>query len=120
MNTRTKVIASLIGFIAFAGLSARIYPVFANGDGNLHHALHWLVYGYDRVWYDNRTYLDPGKVTLDKLESAYGKLYPTGEKVRGMPVLDTKEGMSSPYVPTVLILQKDDRNCIVYELSGGP
>jgi hypothetical protein len=37
-----------------------------------------------------------------------------------MPVLDTKEGMSSPYVPTVLILQKDDRNCIVYELSGGP
>jgi hypothetical protein len=120
LNTRTKVIASLIGFIAFAGLSARIYPVFANGDGNLHHALHWLVYGYDRVWYHNRAYLDPDNVPLNNLESAYGKLYPTGEKVRGMPVLDTKEGMSSPYVPTVLILQKDDRNCIVYELSGGP
>jgi hypothetical protein len=119
-NAKTKVVALLIGFIAFAGLSPRIFSVFANGDGNLHHALHWLVYGYDRIWYHNRAYLDPDNVPLNNLESAYGKLYPTGEKVRGMPVLKPKAAVNSPYVPMVLILQKDDANCVVYDLSGGP
>ncbi len=123
LNKKTKIIVPFIGFIAVISLAVRIYPVFANGDGNLRHELHWIIYGYDGVWYHNREYLGPGKAgndTLEHLESKYGKLYPTGEKVRGLSVLETKGAIQSPYAPTVLILQKNDTNCIIYALSGGP
>jgi hypothetical protein len=121
LNKKTKiVVSSLISFIAVIGLVVRTYPVFANGDGNLRHELHWIAYGYDRVWYRDRTYINPTTDTLTRLESLYGKLLPTGEKVIGFNVLNTPEGMKSPYALSVLILQKDKDNCLVYELSGGP
>lgn len=87
---------------------------------SVHHQLHWMVYGHDRVWYHERTYLGPATESRAHLESEYGALQETGEKVLGMPVLNTAAGAASPYVPTVLMLEQNSQTCIVYALSGGP
>jgi len=73
-----------------------------------------------KVTYHNRDYVNPGMDTLKHLESEYGTLVPTGEKVNGLPVLDAKKSMNSGYETTVLILKKNDTTCEVYDLSGGP
>jgi len=88
---------------------------------SVNHRLHWMVYGYDRVWYHNRTYIGPYSATLRNVQSKLGTLYPTGEKVIGLPVLDTKAALQSIHttVPTLLILE-NNTTCTVYELSGGP
>lgn len=89
---------------------------------SVNHRLHWMVYGYDRVWYHNRTYIGPNSDTLQNVESKLGTLYPTGEKVLGLPVLDTKAALQTIHVsvPTLLILEKNNTTCTAYELSGGP
>lgn len=87
---------------------------------SVHHQIHWIVCGHDLVWYHDRTYIQPQTEPLTQLTSEYGPLYPTGERVIGLPVLDTGAGMASAYVPTVLMLRKDTQTCIVYALSGGP
>lgn len=73
-----------------------------------------------KVHYHNRDYVNPGTDTLKHLESEYGTLVPTGERVNGLPVLDTKKSLNSKYPTTILILKKNDTTCEVYDLSGGP
>lgn len=113
------VLAGMAG-MAVVGLALRVAPVLENGDGNLRHALHWIVYGYDEVWYHNRAYISPGQDTRLHLPAEYGNLSATGEKVMGLPVLATPESKRSSYAPTLLMLQENPKQCIVYELSGGP
>ncbi|NHM32917.1 hypothetical protein [Neobacillus terrae] len=93
----------------------------AKSDGNLNHSLHWIVYGYDRVWYKERAYLGPGReFTSLEFEKEFGeghKFIETGEKVIGLPVYDT---IRNDKVSTLLFLKKPNGNLIIYTLSGGP
>ena len=104
-------------------------PVLARGGGNIQQQLHWMVYGYDRVWYHNRTYLGPSKdftpEAIKKMHYLKGqKFIATGEKVIGLPVYDTQLSQTFQIkqngVTTLLFLKKPNGNYIVYTLSGGP
>ncbi|MCL6446462.1 MAG: hypothetical protein K6T83_23950, partial [Alicyclobacillus sp.] len=44
----------------------------------------------DKVTYHNRTYIDPSVETINHLTKEYGTLVPTGERVDGLQVYDTK------------------------------
>lgn len=120
------IILSIVA-ILIIGIGFRVVPVVAKARGNLHQALHWMVYGYDRVWYHNRTYLGPSnELTLEQIKSGFEKetkLIPTGEKVIGLPVYDTPnsiEAQKQGETSTVLILKKHNGSFIEYSLSGGP
>jgi hypothetical protein len=117
--SRVAWIAALAGTAVLAG-GARAIPLVAALGGQPLHALHWALYGYDRVWYRHRTYVDPATESLARLEAAYGPLVPTGERVVGLPVLSPKAAVRSPFTPTVLILRENAREALVYVLSGGP
>ena len=109
-------------------LSVRLYPVVVYDGGTLHQKLHWIVYGYDRVWYRNRTYVSPSKpMSFTQLEKTYGdgeKFIPTGATVIGLPVYATASDLSfqkrQHVSPTLLFLKKVNGSFIVYSLSGGP
>lgn len=121
MSRAMRLAAWALGVIVVAGgVSARVYPVLARGDGNLRHEIHWILHGYDRVWYRDRTYLYQGRDTLWHLRSQYGSLRPTGETVVGLPVLTPGDAAGSTGAPAVLLLQKDEGHGLVYVLNGGP
>lgn len=121
MHRRAKVLTFIV-IVLFVGLGFRAIPVLAKGGGNLHQEIHWMVYGYDRVWYHNRTYLHPTKeFTPKQVVKKLGKgnrLYPTGEKVIGLPVYSPNKKQKG--LTTLLILKKHNGNFIVYTISGGP
>ena len=112
MNTMRALSLFVFALVTFA--------VAGCSPAAIHHRLHWMLYGQDRVWYHGRTYLHAGIDTLTDLRGKYGALHPTGEKVMGMPVLETEAAMTSSNAPTVLMLEKGGNTCIVYVLSGGP
>lgn len=106
--------------IVVALVVLRVIPALIDWDGSLHHSLHWMVYGHDRVWYRDRTYILPKQISAAKADALYGPLIDTKASVIGMQVLDTKGSLNSPDVPTVLLLRKNDTTDIEYVLSGGP
>ncbi|QSO48428.1 hypothetical protein [Alicyclobacillus mengziensis] len=122
------MILSFAGLVLVVALVIKTTPILFNDGGNLHQKLHWIVYGYDRVWYHNRTYLGPSKeINWNELESTYGqgeKFIATGDKVIGLPVYDTPRSLAFQkqrnVVSTLLFLKKPDGNFVVYSLSGGP
>lgn len=84
-------------------------------------------YGYDRVWYHNRDYVDPQQYIAQDAEAKFGQgqeLVATGDKVIGLPVYDTPRSLAFQkqrhVVSTLLFLKKPNGDFIVYELSGGP
>ncbi|RLQ94567.1 hypothetical protein [Falsibacillus albus] len=121
MPRRAKILTFIV-IILFIGLCFKAIPVLATGGGNLHQEIHWMVYGYDRVWYHDRTYLQPTKeYTPTQAVQKFGqgkRLYPTGEKVIGLPVYSSHKKQDG--LTTLLILKKHNGNFIVYTLSGGP
>lgn len=98
----------------------RVASVVCIGQGSPAHDLHWIVYGYDRVWYRDRAYVNPGTIACRQAAARYGSLTPTGAQVTGLPVLAPAAGARSRYVPTVLMLQQSRSLCTTYALSGGP
>ncbi len=111
--------------IAGAGVAAgllivRVIPAIAYSQGNPAHALHWIVYGYDQVWYHGRDYINPGQESCKAAEKVYGPLQATDQSVIGLRVLASPGAVASPVVPTLLILQKSRDRCVVYGLDGGP
>ncbi len=124
---KVKFIALSITAILILGLGFRVVPVLVKGGGNLHQELHWMVYGYDRVWYHNRAYSGPSKeLTLEQVKNDFEqeqKLIPTGEKVIGLRVYDTPssiEAQKQEKTATVLILKQHNGSFIEYSLIGGP
>jgi hypothetical protein len=111
------------------GLGLRVIPILAISGGNLNQEIHWMIFGFDRVWYHNRTYLAPSRdftpEEIKKLHYLKGqKFIATGEKVIGLPVYDTQLSQTFQLkqngVSTLLFLKKSNGNFIVYTLSGGP
>lgn len=49
-----KRISLLAAGACIVAVGVRAAPIIRYGNGNLHHELHWMVYGYDRVWYRHR------------------------------------------------------------------
>ncbi len=131
LSRRSKLtVGVLIGVavVSIGVLGVRAIPVFFVDGGDWHQKIHWMVYGYDRVWYQHRTYVDPSKeVSLTELERKYGqgqKFIPTGGKVIGLPVYETPlalafERQTHDAAP-LLFLRKRDGKFIIYALSGGP
>lgn len=124
-NRKRVIIALCIGFLLVLAFADRVFGVVS--DLNPHHRLHWMVYGYDQVWYHNRTYLLPIELTSEETEKKYGqgeKFVPTGDKVIGLPVYETSSSLEfqkqRQVVSTLLFLKKPNGNFIVYALSGGP
>lgn len=119
-----RLVAVLVGTAIASVLLGlwRTAPFLPHGDADPFHELHWLVYGYDRVWYRDRTYVGPETVPLARLRAEYGPLTPTGERVVGLAVLAPRAADRPPYRtgPTVLILRENARDALVYSLSGGP
>jgi hypothetical protein len=67
---KVKYIVLSIVAISILGIGFRVVPVLAKGGGDLHQELHWMVFGYDRVGYHNRTYLGPSKeLTLEQVKN---------------------------------------------------
>ena len=117
---RRPALLWLLGWLIIVlGVGWRMVPDIVYSGGNLHHAVHWFVYGYDRVWYRDRTYTDPAPASWRWADAHYGPLQATGQTVIGMPVYSNTP-KNYPYVPTVLILRKTPDRVVVYELSGGP
>lgn len=75
---------SLGWLIIILGVGWRMTPDIMYSGGNLHHAVHWFVYGYDRVWYRNRTYVDPTPQSWGWADAHYGPLEAMGQTVIGM------------------------------------
>jgi hypothetical protein len=101
--------------------------VFCLASPSVQHQIHWIRYGYDRVWYHNRDYVSPSEYTAQEVELQFGqgqKLIPTGDKVIGLPVYDTPRSLAIQkqrhVVSTSLLLKKPNGDFIVYALSGGP
>lgn len=111
---------SLIASLMVLTLCWRVAPVLANGEGTLHQDIHWMVYGYDRVWYGGRTYLNPTTRPCRQVASQFGPLRPTAARVIGRPVLAIGPVWPPPFAPTVLILADGHGACTLYALSGGP
>lgn len=116
MKNMTKVIlmsALLVSLICVLVPNEELYKL-----------AHRLKHGNDRVYYHNMTYEYPQIKTLNDLPVPGGELIPTGEKVIGLPVMDTPSSMQIQkernVVPTLLILKRSDGNFLVYGLSGGP
>lgn len=101
-------------------LIVRVIPAIAYSQGDPAHALHWIVYGYDQVWYHGRDYINPGQESCQAAEKVYGPLEPTHHSVIGLRVLESPGAIASPVVPTLLVLQKSRDRCVVYGLDGGP
>ncbi|MGV3467364.1 MAG: hypothetical protein ACO1OT_19000 [Heyndrickxia sp.] len=128
MNKKLKVIIFTIGVILIVGFGFKVVPILVTRDGNLHQEIHWMIYGYDRVWYHNRAFLGPSKeLSLEQVKKQFEqgqKLIPTGEKVIGLSVYDTPNSIAfqkqQDLVTTLLILKKHNGNFIEYSLSGGP
>lgn len=127
-SRRDKVITFLvIGILALA-FCIRAYPIVVNDGGTIRQKLHWMVYGYDRVWYQGRTYVGPSQpMTFAKLEKSYGQgqtFRPTGARVIGLPLYNTARSLAFQkqhhVVSTLLFLKKPNDTFIVYSLSGGP
>ncbi len=72
------------------------------------------------VEYRARRYFAPLTTPCAREASLYGPLHDSGQKVIGLPILMTVREEALPYVPTVLILQRDSQTCLVYSLEGGP
>ncbi len=127
-NTLNKVILVGITGIVVGLLGIRAIPILFIDGGNWHHKIHWMVYGYDEVWYHHRAYVDPSQeISLRELEREYGqgeKFISTGHTVIGLPVYDTPSALAFErrmhVVSTLLFLKKPDGQFIVYALSGGP
>ncbi len=119
-NRRSIALWAVLGIAVIGLVGPRIYHDVAYSDGNLHHAAHWFVYGYDQVWYRDRAYVYGSQMARHQADSEFGPLEPTGQTVIGLPVLETPLAAHSPYVPTILVLQKNPQTDIVYGLSGGP
>lgn len=112
-----KVIAGLILIVILA------YVV----SPSIRHQVHWMRYGYDRVWYHNRDYINPREYSAEDVERQFGQgeqFIPTGDKVIGLPIYDTPRSLAvhkqRHVVSTLLFLKKSNGDFIVYELSGGP
>ncbi|MFQ3543195.1 hypothetical protein Q7A53_03860 [Halobacillus rhizosphaerae] len=123
---KLKLIAFSIIAILILSLGFRVVPILVKGGGNLHQELHWMVYGYDRVWYHNRAYSGPSKeMTLEQVKNVFEQeqIMPTGEKVIGLNVYDTPSSIKAQKqekTATVLILKKHNGSFIEYSLIGGP
>lgn len=91
--------------------------------GAIFNIAHGLRYGNDRVYYHDRIYYSHNRTFAD-LPVNGNELVPTGEKVIGMPVMDTPSSMQFQkernVVPTLLILKQSNDKFVVYGLSGGP
>lgn len=89
MSRRSNVLVAFAG-ISGGVLGGRAIPILFRDGGNLSQKVHWMGYGYDRVWYHNRSYIDPSQpISLATLEQTYGqggKFIPTGQTVIGLPV----------------------------------
>jgi hypothetical protein len=128
VRRRAWVIIGAVAIVAVFGITTRNSPLFAPNGGTLFHRIHWMRYGYDRVWYHNRDYLGPStEMNFAQLNQTYGQgqtFLPTGDKVIGLPVYDTPRSLAfqkqHQVVSTLLFLKKSDGNFIVYSLSGGP
>ncbi len=97
-----------------------VYPFVPN----MYELVYRLKHGNERVYYHNRVYYAPQNKTLGELPLNGDELVPTGEKVIGLPVMDTLSSIQFQkernVVPTLLILKQSDDRYIVYSLSGGP
>ncbi|KPV42538.1 hypothetical protein [Alicyclobacillus ferrooxydans] len=128
MRGRGWVMVGVFGLAIIFGVVGRNTSLFAPNGGTLLHRIHWMRYGYDRVWYHNRDYVGPSKeMTFAQLNQLYGQgqtFLPTGDKVIGLPVYDTSRSLpfqkQHQVVSTLLFLKKPDGKFIVYSLSGGP
>jgi hypothetical protein len=120
MHNLRRIGLFAVGLLLAAGVAGRVARVLAHGDGNVCHELHWIVYGYDRVWYRQRTYVDPTSMAFSRAEAYYGPLVATRATVIGLPVLLPNGLAPSSEVPTVLILRSNSGSVLVYALSGGP
>jgi hypothetical protein len=96
-------------------LAFRVVPVIVQGHGNLYHDMHWIVYGYDEVWYHGRNYIYPRNTAC----RAYSPLTSTNTWLIGMRMLKPAPALHG-LTPTLVILQKTPARCVVYTLSGGP
>lgn len=121
MNKIAKIIIFSIGIIFIASLGFKVAPVLATGGGNLHQEIHWMIYGYDRVWYHNRTYKGPSKeLTLEQAKQQIGSrktLIKTDKKVIGLTVYVTSDALE--HQPSLIFLGKQNGKLLEYELSGG-
>lgn len=111
----------------FALVVIAVLCIITVASPGIRHRIHWIRYGYDSVWYDGRTYMNPNTYTEKQAVLQFGQgqaLVPTGDKVIGLPVYDTPQSIAFEKqrhaVPTILFLRKTNGNFIVYELSGGP
>ncbi len=113
INTAILLTALIIGLIW------SIVP-----EEELYKLAHRIKHGNDRVYYHDRTYYSPIIKTFDDLPVPGDELIPTGEKVIGLPVMDTPSSMQFQkernVVPVLLILKQSDDYFLVYVLSGGP
>lgn len=132
LDRRRKLTMGFLVGVAAIGLGVlgvvRTVPILFSDGGTWHQKIHWMVYGYDRVWYHHRTYVYPSRpMSPTELERRYGHgatFAPTGQTVIGLPVYNTPRGLAfdrrEHVVPTLLFLKKPGGKFVVYTLSGGP
>ncbi len=121
MDKVRKALWSLVDAAVLAFLViVRVVPAIAYSHGNLDHALHRIVYRYDRVWYRGRDYIYPHHESCQAAKKVYGPFEITDQSVIGLRVLESPGAVSSPFVPALLMLQESRDRCVVYRLGGGP
>ncbi len=111
-------------FVLLGALIIVLISTIMSVRGDIYNLAHRLRYGNDRVYYHDRIYYNPQNRAFEELPVKGDELVPTGEKVIGLPVMDTPGSMQFQkernVVPTLLILKQSNDKFLVYSLSGGP
>ena len=111
-------------FILLGALVIVLLSAFMPIRGAIFNIAHQVRYRNARVYYHDRMYYNPQSRTFENLPVNGNELIPTGEKVIGLPVMDTPSSMQFQkernVVPTLLILKLSNDKFLVYSLSGGP
>lgn len=115
-----NVVAAGLLVLAIAWRAVPVLLAAEKTPTTIVHDVHWLVFGYDRVWYRGRTYWSPTTRPCRQVADEMGPLRPTAARVIGRPVLAIGPVWPPPFAPTVLILADGQGACTVYALSGGP